>query len=274
MRLPSLPFLRSRPLRLVWRVEKAGTVHYLAGTAHFFPYSYARALTSLLRKVELAIFEGPLDETSMAHIAAHGQHGDGGPSLAELLAPETIAAINTRLAVRLASEESSLMFLPHARPDYFAQLADGARPWMAFFSIWTAYLGWPYSVDMEAFQIARRLGKSIFHLETLEEQLAVLDGIPIERLLAQLNDVNCWDLYRDQFEQYFLSGELEKLVSMSGRFPTRVPTTISARDRLMAERLLPLMENNSTATFVGMPHIPGVRAQLEAAGFTVTQEAQ
>ena len=50
------------------------------------------------------------------------------------------------------------------------------RPWAAFFSIWGAYLNWRYSVDAEGYQIARKLGKEIRPIETLDEQLAVLDG--------------------------------------------------------------------------------------------------
>ena len=274
MKLPLPAWLQNRRLRLVWRVEKPGAPHrhYLAGTAHFFPYSYARPLRRLLRRVQSVVFEGPLDETSMARIAAHGRQGDGTPRLPELLSPQVIATINRRLAESQAQDDLTLLLAPSLQPDYFSALADGARPWMAFFSICTAYLGWPYSVDMEAFQLAHRLGKDVYHLETMEEQLAVLDGIPLERVLAQLNDVDRWDEYRDQFERHFLAGDIERLVGMSGRFPTRVPMTISARDRLMSARLLPLLEQAPTAAFVGMPHIPGVCAELQAAGYQTTQE--
>ena len=56
--------------------------------------------------------------------------------------------------------------------------ARNVRPWMALFAAWTAFLNWSHSMDMEAFQIAGKLGKRIEYLETIADQLATLDGIP------------------------------------------------------------------------------------------------
>jgi hypothetical protein len=39
---------------------------------------------------------------------------------------------------------------------------------MAFFTIWSAFLNWGYSMDVEAFRIAQKLGKRISYLETIE----------------------------------------------------------------------------------------------------------
>jgi len=46
--------------------------------------------------------------------------------------------------------------------------------------------------DLEAYQIACALGREIHFLETIDEQLAVLDNIPMERHARQLNDVSNW----------------------------------------------------------------------------------
>jgi len=38
-----------RPLRMVWRVERGSRRSHIVGTAHFFPYSFARPLSRLIR---------------------------------------------------------------------------------------------------------------------------------------------------------------------------------------------------------------------------------
>ena len=63
------------------------------------------------------------------------------------------------------------------------------RPWMAFFSVWSALLNWKYSMDVEAYHTAQKLGKKIGFLETIEDQLAALDGVPFERFVNYLNHI-------------------------------------------------------------------------------------
>ena len=62
-------FWKEKPLRTIWKVEKAGCTSFLVGTAHFSPYSFKKSLTRLIQDVETVLFEGPLDEE---------EHGQGG----------------------------------------------------------------------------------------------------------------------------------------------------------------------------------------------------
>ena len=72
-----------KKLRMLWRVEKDGRASHLVGTAHFFPYSFRRALTRLMRNVEIVMFEGPLDQASSEQIAAYGRGGNDLPAFVE-----------------------------------------------------------------------------------------------------------------------------------------------------------------------------------------------
>ena len=59
-------------------------------------------------------------------------------------------------------------------------MVKGMKPWLAFFTLWSDYLkrlGWKYSVDLEGYQIAREMGKKIIFLETIDEQIQVLQSI-------------------------------------------------------------------------------------------------
>jgi hypothetical protein len=71
--------------------------------------------------------------------------------------------------------------------------------------------------------------------------------------------------------KHYLSGDLDQLVAMTDRFPTRTPIAIGARDRIMFERMKPMMEEMPVAAFVGFPHIPGIRQLFLESGYSVTQ---
>lgn len=261
-----------KPLRMVWRVEKDGRACHLVGTAHFFPYSFRRALTRLMRDVDTVFFEGPLDEASSERIAEYGRQGQGVPSFIEALAPETVTQIERLLRERLDGQGvASLWSLVERKPVYFESFTQGVRPWAAFFSIWQTYLGWEHSVDMEGYRIACKLGKNIHFLETLEEQLAVLDNIPLERIARQLDDVNNWEVYKDEYVDTFLGGDLEKMVTLTARFATRGPVVVGARDRVFFERMEPAIAREEALAFVGFPHIPGLAQLFRDDGYTVTQ---
>jgi uncharacterized protein YbaP (TraB family) len=262
-----------KPMRMLWRVEKDGRASHLIGTAHFFPYSFRRSLQSLMRNVETVMFEGPLDEASSARIAEYGRQGQDTPTIAELLTPEAITKIDRLLRMRLDghSNESWLLSMAERKPVYFESFTQGMRPYAAFFSIWQTCLDWKYSVDMEGYQVACKLDKQIEFLETLEEQLEVLDNISLDRIARLLNDVNTWDEYNRKYVQYYLEGDLGNLVNLTSRFATRGPVVIGARDRIQFERIKPVFEREAALAFVGFPHIPDVAKLFSEEGYTIAQ---
>ncbi len=259
---------REWPLRMVWRVERNGRCSHLVGTAHFFPYSFARPLTRLIRPAIVVLTEGPLDAASSEAIAEYGRSGTN--NLAALLQPDAIGRIEKILRER-ANHDGAAWFIPPPGPVYFEAYTTGVRPWAAFFSIWGAYLGWRYSVDAEGYRIAGKLGKRIGSLETLEEQLAVLDSIPVERIVRQLNDVANWDAYRREYVRLYLAGDLDGLVALTAGFVTRGPAVVGRRDSSMFAALRPFFDAGDTVAFIGFPHVPGVTHLLREAGYAVTQ---
>jgi hypothetical protein len=262
-----------KPLRMLWRVEKSNRASQLVGTAHFFPYSFARAFTRLTQGVGTVLFEGPLDDASSARIAEYGRQSEPTSTFVHLLTPQAIGEIERILRSRLdhSNDAAWLVSLVERKPIYFETFTRGVRPWAAFFSIWQTYLGWKYSMDLQGYQIARKLGKPIHFLETLEEQLAVLDNIPLERIARQLNDVKNWESYQNEYVSIFLEGDLERMMTLTARFVTRGPVVVGARDQILFERMQPIFEREDAVAFIGFPHIPGVTQLFRDAGHIVTQ---
>lgn len=266
-------WFNQRPLRMVWQVEKNNRISHIVGTAHFFPYSFRRAFTRLMQDVRTVLFEGPLDEASSAQIAEYGRNGESAPDLVGKLAPEAIREIDRILRNRLDGQKSDAWYLSllDPKPVYFEAFTKGVHPWAAFFSIWQTYLDWDYSMDMEGYQLACELGKQIRYLETLNDQLAVLDSLPIERIVRQLNDVKNWKKYKTEYVKTFLEGNLEELLDLSSRFATRGPVIVGKRDRIFFEQMKPIFESEDSLAFIGFPHVPSVSKLFQDDGYTVTQ---
>ncbi|MCG6537527.1 MAG: TraB/GumN family protein, partial [Syntrophales bacterium LBB04] len=265
-----------KPLRMLWRLERKGRTSSIVGAAHFFKYSFKRRFAAEMKDAKAILFEGPLDAESMEKVADYGLDGRGTPSVVDAVTSEAAKEINRRLA-RLTDGHAStgLALIRSAKQNFLETNVRGARPWMAFFTIWSAYVkakGWRHSMDMEAYQVARRLGRHIFFLETIDEQLRALDGIPFEGIIDYLNKVELWDQYTDRFVKFYLQGNLSDMLSYALRFPTRCESIIDDRDPVLFERMKPFVEEGGTLAFVGTTHVAGILMRFQAEGYAVRQE--
>jgi uncharacterized protein YbaP (TraB family) len=265
---------KEKQLRAVWKVEKERQIGWLVGTAHFCPYSFKKALAKLIQGAGTVLFEGPLDPENMARVVQYGRQGENTPSLYDALDPKTIKEINRQLGSRLSPSTTAGSYLDLIHPttsDFLETFARGVRPWLAFFTIWSSLLDWKYSMDVEAFRIAQKLGKRIGFLETIEDQFAALDGIPFERIVNYLKHIESWKAYKDLFMNAFLAGDLEKFASLTGVFPTRCESILEKRDPIFFSGIRTSLAEGSTVAFVGVAHIPGIRKMFLDEGYTVTQ---
>ena len=280
-------------LKTVWEVEKDGKKNFLVGTAHFFPYHFRVSLKKILRRSKRALFEGPLDPQSMEKVVAHGSQGKGSLEVYQALDSQTLREIRGKAeplfcdpqvfrgipgkaGSLFADSQTLLQFLPRGEkpPDPLLAHFQRLRPWLAFFTIWTSYLktkGWTGSVDLEAFELSKKLGKEIHFLETIEEQIQVLEKIPVERMIRFLKKVHQWDEYSESYVRAFLRGSLASWMSGTSDFPSRCSPVIDERDRVFYLRMKPFVEQGESAVFLGAPHLYGVNQMLEADGYRLIQ---
>ncbi len=212
----------------------------------------------------------------MARVVQYSREGENAPSLYKALQPAAIEEINRRLSTRPGDSsraDSYLEMLGGTASDPLEELARGVRPWMTFFTVWSAFLNWKHSMDMEAFHIAQKLGKKIRYLETLEDQLAALDGIPFERIVNYLNHIKSWKVHKELFRKAFLEGDIQQFYSMTGEFPTRCESILTKRDPVFFKGIRDSFNEGSAVAFVGVAHIPGVRKSFVEEGYQVTQDA-
>jgi uncharacterized protein YbaP (TraB family) len=266
---------QEKSLRTIWRIEKNGGSAHLVGTAHFSPYSFRKAITALVRRSDTVLFEGPLDQESMACVTRYGCLAADTPSVYDALDPALIREINGELAARSghATTAESYLDLICLKPTGFLEVhARGVRPWMAFFTTWSAFLNWKHSMDVEAFHIARKLGKKIEYLETIEDQLKALDGVPFDRIVNYFKRFEHWNAHRALFAKVFLAGDLRNYLTVTGEFPTRCESIIAGRDPIFFEGIRKSLEKGPLTAFVGVGHIPGMLAMFLKEGYRITQD--
>ncbi len=133
---------RYKELRMIWRVRKGARASFLVGTAHFSPYSFKKSLTRLLKESESALFEGPLDASSMEQVVTAGrQEPNPSGSILDDLDSKALDIIANVLDLKVPGYASFPGLEPAPTPKTFVtQILSTMKPWMVFFSIYHGVL--------------------------------------------------------------------------------------------------------------------------------------
>lgn len=265
-----------REFRMLWRVEINKKISYLAGCAHFFPVSYRSSFRSIIKDLDVVLFEGPLDEGNMDAIRGLSIVQQDNKTILNLIDKDIIKAIEKEITsfYYRDSVRDYLNILKPDSPSLLSKEIEGLSPWMAFFRIWNIYLrnrGWRYSVDLDAHAVAKELKKKIYYLETIEEQISALEAIPVERIVRFISFFNRWQEFAKRHARYYKRGELDKILESIIEFPTRYTSIIEDRDPIMYRRMRPHMEEGNAITFVGTTHIRGLCSMFQVDGFDVSK---
>jgi len=263
---------KEKALKMIWEVKKNDRISFLVGTAHFFPYSFKNSLSQIIKEAATVLFEGPLDEKSLGEIRKSGFLKESGDHVLDELDRQTRERIADKLlpACRRKSLYDSICLSAPGSSDPLYRMTDTMKPWLTFFSIWSGYLeknGWRYSVDMQAYQIAREMDCNIVFLESKAEQIKVLESLSFEKIIGFLKQVDQWESFAKQYVKNYLAGDLEKIRSSATGFPSRHVSVIDRRDAIFYQRMLPFLEQGNAVVCVGAPHVPGICKFLESDGY-------
>jgi uncharacterized protein YbaP (TraB family) len=268
--LASLP--PQRRLAMLWELEKNGRRSWIGGTAHFFCYSFERSFREVFEKVDTVLFEGPLDPASLDQVSSIGRTPcPESPRVGTALTEEDILHLE-RVVCGPRGFWARFMGAEHKNPPEVRHLLSHTRHWMAFFTLWTAFLarrGWTQSVDLEAWHLALEMGKAVRGMESIPEQIETLESIPMTRIVDFLRQCRQWDRYIQRNARAYLKGDIDRMFGTSIEFPTRTELVIHRRDARFLERMQPVIEQGRCAVFVGSAHMIHLRGMLAAAGFRV-----
>ena len=252
---------------MVWEVERRSRRSTLIGAAHFFPRHFRRELRRLMDAARIVLLEGPLDPIATRKVLDAGR-GVGGLDLYKAAKDK----INARLGIYSAPLDVNRILrdlIFGRQEEWLEQELRALKPWAAFFGIWTRFRareGWEHKLDLDAAQIAAKLGKPVRYLETIEEQIAALEAVPVERFKRFLASGD-WRGYNEAYERHYLAGDLEGLAAAAQDFPTYCEPVIGARDAVLAERMAGELEAGGACVVIGVAHCRGVLQRLTQQGF-------
>ncbi len=106
-------------------------------------------------------------------------------------------------------------------------------------------------------------------METIDEQVATLESVPVERIIRFFRQCGLWKGFIHRNMRAYLKGDLEAMMGTSAEFPSRTDLVIDRRDALFLERMLPRISTGRCAVFVGSAHMFNLQKMLADAGFTV-----
>ncbi|MGE5257980.1 MAG: TraB/GumN family protein [Hyphomicrobiales bacterium] len=268
--LEALP--RQKRFAMLWEIKKHERRSWIGGTAHFFCCSFENSFRKLFAEVDTVIFEGPLDQTSMEKVAAVGRSpAPGSPSLIDHMREEEIRMLE-RVVCGPRGAWARLLGLQTADPPNVRFFLSQTRPWMAFFSLWTSFLarhGWNQSVDLEAWRLAREMGKRVHAMETIAEQIETLESIPMPRIVNFFRQCRHWRSYIQRNAKAYLKGDIDAMAGTSIEFPTRTELVIGRRDANFLACMQPFLEEGRCAVLVGTAHMFNLRRMIAAAGFDI-----
>lgn len=265
---------KEKELKMIWKIKRDGKESYLAGTTHFFPYRFRSALRKHISNVDTVLLEGPLEEDVMNMVVEQSSGKTGIQSLYDALDARTITQINKELGYLFRGTSSFMSYMESFKRNsdlLYSQIKDQS-PWMAFFSIWVHFLkkrGWRYIMDLDALNVAKELGREVFYLEKIEEQIEALNGIPFERIVYFVKKIEYWDGYVQRYVKYYLRGDFEEMMNSAVEFPTRCESIIGRRDPILYERMKVFLEKGNALVVIGITHMQGIKKMLSEDGYLI-----
>lgn len=269
------PFTRG----LLWEISRPGSAtSYLFGTMH----SADPRLLNLDPSVEQAfaasrayVLEMYPDEL-VARRFDEAAELPAGQHLSALLPAASYAELQDRLVRR---------GIPSQRVDRY-------KPWAALLLLTEGHrdggpdhgtaidaeAGGGQSIDLDLFRRARGAGKTIDELDSVEEQIAVFDGLPEATQIALLSLALARHAQlsadHEQNIAAYRRGDLARLMAQARHFPGASPaqkrhlallekTIIRDRSVVMAYRLQTYLRRGSTFAAVGALHLYGRQGMLQ-----------
>lgn len=271
---------------LLWRVEGQGLQpSYLFGTMHLSDARITQlspAVSKALTEAKAVVLEiGDLSPSALAGAVATSGADlvyANGRSLADELSPDEFEKVKTVVAASGLPGEAARMLKPWLISTLLSisdcerrKAATGAKV-----------------LDMQLAETAKAAGIPVAGLETINEQLAALAGIPDEQQLQMLRvSLKYFDRTNDMMEtmvQLYLRRDMGAAMPFQSALANEMGIPDSAfdgfrksllddRNARMSKAVRPYLDKGNAFVAVGALHLPGetgLVALLRKAGFTVS----
>jgi uncharacterized protein YbaP (TraB family) len=261
----------------VWKVSKDGHHFYLAGTVHLLsksdfplPSAYDTAFNTssqLLFETDLNVLTSPAGLTKMMQ---QNTYSDG-KTLEQVLLPEVYQQLKTYATER----NMPVAAISRFKPGFAAMMLASVE----MQRLGAAETG----VDMHYMQLAQQQGKPIKGLETVDEHLAVLEGMnQLDANLtiqSTLQDMHKVESQLAEMKQAWRSGDTAKLEQLFigdlQQIPKLYDILLVNRNHAWLPQLQALTNReHTTMVLVGALHLSGadgLLTLLQQQGYSISQ---
>ncbi|MDX1538109.1 TraB/GumN family protein [Arsukibacterium sp.] len=261
----------------VWKVSKEGQHFYLAGTVHLLSktdYPLPAAYDSAFNASNQLLFETDLNAlTSPAGLSKMMQQNtySDGKTLQQVLSPE----VYQQLKAYATARNMPIAAISRFKPGFAAMMLASVE----MQRLGAAETG----VDMHYMQLAQQQNKHFAGLETMDEHLAVLDGMnqldPDLTISSTLEDMHKVEGQLAAMKQAWRSGDAAKLEQLFLADLKQVPQLyeilLVKRNHAWLPQLQALgNDEHTTMVLVGALHLAGedgLLKLLQQQGYALTQ---
>ncbi len=247
---------------MLWRITKKNQApSYLFGTIHSEDArvtALAEAVVSAFKQANVFAMEVLLNEQS-------GQEATAAMFFTDDRNLESVAGkvLYQRSVTALASQGIAQDQVFHMKPWAVLTLLSMPKPKTGLF------------LDVMLLKSAQRLDMKVMGLESMQEQIAVFDQMNEAFQLVLLKDtldnyINMENLFEKMISLY-LKGDLKQIMQLNNSYMALTDDEVAAdfeqrlitdRNHRMVQRLLPLIDKDSTFIAVGALHLPGAHGIL------------
>jgi uncharacterized protein YbaP (TraB family) len=257
---------------LLWKIDAPGIKSsYLFGTIHSDDARVTALHESVTQALDASghvVMEARIDGDAIAYMAEAMYFNDGRTLeqvVGKKLYADSVKALTARGIPALGIEKQ--------------------KPWAVMMTLSMPTPTTGEYVDLILENRAARLDKSITGLESIEEQIAVFDGLALPDQIALLEEVvQTQGQFKKELEDMikaYLARDLASLAELTDRHTpgdARIHQTVTdrlltKRNTRMAGRITPILKQGGAFIAVGAAHLPGKTGLLnliEQAGYRVT----
>lgn len=251
---------------LLWKISGNGleSPSYLYGTIHIKDKRVFAFDENLLKALEACpgFAMEILLNTENINLIAQRMVLPEGESLQNIFSPEDYQLIKTAIEKETGMEMS---FIDRLKP--FALLSIILNTQMAG--------DMEVTVDEWFYKSALEKGKKVAGLETIDEQMDILEDIPNEYIVDFFRNINKGKKDLEAIIALYCQADLNKLLKLMQKddvMATLEKQLIISRNKKMADRIVPLITDQPTFIALGAGHIPGKQGivrLLEKKGYTL-----
>ncbi len=239
------------------QTKKMGKPSYLFGTMHLqndAAFTYKSIVLEKINACDAFATEFKLDEVDEARTTEY-MNLPPGVFLETLLSPKKFNQIDTFLQTNL---QIHLMAFNQSKPLIISNLITS--------SIFQQDMD--LALDVYLYQYAKMQGKELLGIETFEEQLEILQKIPLESQVKSLKSlIKNFDKHRKEMKELselYQQGDTKKLYELAKKGAKGFrKIMLYNRNKIMTERIVPLIHKKSVCIAIGAGHLEGKKGILK-----------